>query len=122
LAFVRAEGKTIMNDASRSETDLAMKCYASFMFAFKAIGVGINYEFSSAEYMKIWSIVNEVAEGKQTLNVSPSELTMSSPEMLPAMRGYIQETQAETMKREQAVAKMLVAVAAGFVARDDPSK
>jgi hypothetical protein len=111
-----------MNEATRNEADLAMKCYASFLFALKAVGVGINYEFSPAEYMKIWSIVNEVAEGKQTLNVSPSELTMRSPDMLPAMRGHIQQTQAETMKREQEVANMLLAAADGFVVRDDTSK
>jgi hypothetical protein len=120
--FSEREGTAVMNESTRSEADLEMKCYATFMLAIKAVGVGINHEFSPAEYMKIWSVVNEVAEGKQTLNISPSELTVNSPEMLPAMRVYIQQSQQGTMRKEQELAKMLVAASVGFVVRDNNGK
>ena len=108
-----------MHEASRSEADLSMKCYSAFLFALKAVSTGLDREISSAEYMKIWAVVQEVAADKQTLNVSPAELQAGNGQMLPAMRQHLQETMQRTMRAEQEMATMLLRAADGFVVRDN---
>lgn len=107
-----------MHEASRSKADLAMNCYSAFLFALKAVSSGIDREFTSDEYMRIWAVVRSVADGQQTLNVSPAEL-QAAGEMLPAMRDNIQQTTQTTMRAERELAARLLRAADGFVVRDD---
>ena len=108
-----------MHEASRSEADLAMKCYAAFLFALKAAGTGIDRIYSDAEYLKIWSVVKDVAAGEQTLNASPAELQADDSAMLPAMKQHIQEMMQQKIQEERELAAMLLRAADGFVVRGE---
>lgn len=109
-----------LHEATRSEADLAMKCYYTFMFTLEAVGTGIDHQFSDEEYRKIWAIVKEVAEGEQTMNVSPAELQARAP-MLPAMSQHIQQNTQNKIQIERELAGMLVRAENGFIMRDGPS-
>jgi hypothetical protein len=109
-----------LHDATRSEADLAMKCYRTFSLALKAVGAAIDHQFSSEEHMKIWAVVKAVAEGEQTLNASPAEL-QAMAKMLPAMRQHIQQNAQRTIQTERELAAMLVRAAEGFSVPEGPS-
>jgi hypothetical protein len=108
-----------MHETSRGEAELAMKCYSAFMFALKAVDTGLDRKFSSDELTNIWGVVQEVAAGRQTLNVSPAELQASDSQTLPAMRQHLQETMQRGMRAEQEMAAMLLRARDGFAVRDD---
>lgn len=108
-----------MHDVTQSEADLAMKCYSAFMLGLKVVGVALDRGFSTAEYMKMWHVVQAVAAGEQTLNVSPAELQVGEGGILPAMKQHIQDTTQRVMRAEREMAAMLLRAADGFVVRDD---
>lgn len=103
-----------MHKASKAEADLSMKCGNAFIFALKAIGTGLGREISTAEKMKIWNVVQAVAAGTQTLNVSPAEQQLKDPSMSPEMRLHIQEMSQREMRSEQEMATMILRAADGF--------
>ena len=107
-----------MHEATRSEITLAMSCYKTFFLAMKAVSAGIDREISTAEYTKIWDVIQDVASGVQTLNASPAELHADDANMLPTMRKGIQETTQQAMRDERAIAAMLLRAAEGFVIRE----
>lgn len=107
----------MLNEASREEVEMGMKCYTAFMFALKTVAVGTGRDFTQADYHKIWEVVNEVADGNQTLNVSPAELQAQNPEMVPAMRRGIQEAMQRTIHAEQEMAVTIRRASGGFVTR-----
>jgi hypothetical protein len=111
-----------MHEASRSEADLAMKSYAAFHFALKAISTGIDRAFSDAEMRKIWQVVRDVAAGRLTLTISPAEIQASDPTILPTMKHHIQETMQANIQAERELAAMLVRAAEGFVVRENPNE
>jgi hypothetical protein len=110
-----------LHETTRSEADLGMKCYTTFLLALKAVGMGIDHQLSSEEYMRIWAVINEVAKGEQTLNASPAE-QQASAEMLPAMKQYIQENAQTRMQRERELAALLLKAADGFTVRENGPK
>jgi hypothetical protein len=103
-----------------TEAQLAMKCYAAFHFAVKAVAAGFDLAPSSAEYMKVWSVVKEVAAGNRTLNATPAEMTLRNPDMTPVMKEEYAMSMQEQSRKEQALAQMLLAASNGFVEPTQP--
>ena len=61
-----------MERVSQAEATLGMQTLQAFGFAVKVVDVALGRELSTADQMKIWALVKEVADGSQTLNVSPA--------------------------------------------------
>jgi hypothetical protein len=102
--------------STMKDTELAMECYRAFNFAIKAMVIGLDLKPSSADYMKVWKVVNEVADGKATLNVSPAEVLAGYPDSpTPAMKKHVQESLQQTVRTDQELAKVIVAASKGLV-------
>ena len=102
------------HEPDRAKVDRAMHAYAVFNFAYKAMLEGLKLDPSSEEAMRVWHLVEKVAAGEVTLNVSPAEVALSSPPITPAMRESYETNFQQNKRREQEIALELVKARDGF--------
>jgi hypothetical protein len=91
-------------------------CSDSFHLGLKVVSEALGLNYSHEDYSKIWAALNAVADGSETLNISPADLVQKAGDILPAMRAHLQETQEASMRTERQLARVIVDYADGKLA------
>jgi hypothetical protein len=92
----------------RAKVERAMHTYDVFNFAYKAVVEGLKLDPTSEEAMRIWHLVEQVAAGEITLNISPAEHAVAHPPLTEAMQKGYEENFQRNKRAEQEIARELV--------------